>query len=360
MNRGGAYVLYPNLYVFLAARSGLRKGLPVDVARKLVERSKTTKVIAGRGSIQGIINDLSQADIKENGLLEKNASGFIVSGEFSQAILDDDDAMTILTNLYDGHFNDEFKNMLKSGHETLRNPYITLLAGSAPAHFQRFFTKRELEGGFLARTLMIYETKRANVNALVKKVQKPIDYDGLAKYLHELGKIKGEVVWSDEAGDIFEDWYNKFEEPEEDATGTANRIHDTIIKVAMLLSVSESFELIIHPHHIREAMTVCFECQVNTNRVIMKSGDHPQAGQTKLILDAFLKAENYELRRTKILSRFWGSIDSLDLDRIIDTLRQANAIEEPRRIVHDTVYKLKDEIVAQYLNYEQSMNGDGG
>src|SRR5574341_1265274 len=57
----GLYKTYPNLYIILLAESAeYRKGGPFKPVSKLVRLLKNTKVIEGRASVQGIIDDLSQ------------------------------------------------------------------------------------------------------------------------------------------------------------------------------------------------------------------------------------------------------------------------------------------------------------
>src|SRR5712671_4489052 len=54
------YILYPNIYTFLIAASGMKKGIPVLAARTMLNTVDNTKVISGRNSIQQVLNDLSK------------------------------------------------------------------------------------------------------------------------------------------------------------------------------------------------------------------------------------------------------------------------------------------------------------
>ena len=54
LERAGLYNLYANIYVMFHATSGLRKGVPVNYAKRLVRAINNTKIISGRSSIQGI------------------------------------------------------------------------------------------------------------------------------------------------------------------------------------------------------------------------------------------------------------------------------------------------------------------
>src|SRR5215813_6126879 len=51
----GILTVYPNLYILLVAPSGHRKGVPVSIAKALVAEAGGAKIIAGRSSIEGIL-----------------------------------------------------------------------------------------------------------------------------------------------------------------------------------------------------------------------------------------------------------------------------------------------------------------
>ena len=53
------------------------------------------------------------------------------------------------------------------GAEKLKNPYITALFGSSPAHFYDSIPQANIEGGYIGRNLIVYEEKRSqNVDLL--------------------------------------------------------------------------------------------------------------------------------------------------------------------------------------------------
>src|SRR5271163_2654267 len=149
------YKLYPNIYVILVGKSGLRKGNPVTLSRRLVERVNDTRIIAGRNSIQSIIKEIGKAKSIEGRGVMKDASCFIVSGEMDSFFIKDPDAMTVLTDLYDTHAHEpEWKNTTKTqGTDVLKNPCITLLGGTNEDHFKSAIAQKDVKGGFIARTL---------------------------------------------------------------------------------------------------------------------------------------------------------------------------------------------------------------
>src|SRR5258708_16659856 len=57
----GFYNVYPNIYVMLHAKSGLKKGPAVNMAKKIVSSVNNTRIISGRSSIQGILKEMGTA-----------------------------------------------------------------------------------------------------------------------------------------------------------------------------------------------------------------------------------------------------------------------------------------------------------
>jgi hypothetical protein len=340
------YKLYPNTYVMLIAKSGMRKGFPVGLSRRMVDLVGGTRVIAGRNSIQGIIKDLSSTSTVPGtkGPIT-HSSAFIVSGEFSTSLVKDPDALTILTDLYDGHYNPEWKNTLKSGTESLKGVNLTLLGAMNETHWNDLITGKEITGGFVARCIIVREERRARKNALLRDLKKPFTLEPFVKYLNEIDKLEGRVHLTEPARDEFEEWYNEFEpEKLDDKTGTANRVHDQILKVAMLVALSRRVELIVGKEDITEAMNLCLSASIVAEKLTAGTGSSADSSQIRIVMQELLSAEENKISRTKLLQRHYGDISAVLLDQIIETLDQSGAIDKYRQN-HDQWYRLKPEIV---------------
>jgi len=90
----GNLLYYPNLYVILMGESGLGKGFPVNLAKRLVQQADNTRVIAGRSSIQAIVKELATTKSVAGKSVIIDSRGFIVNGELSTALIADPDALT--------------------------------------------------------------------------------------------------------------------------------------------------------------------------------------------------------------------------------------------------------------------------
>ena len=351
------YRLYPNIYVFLVAKSGMKKGVPIVLAKTLVEHAKSARVVSGRNSMPRIILDLSKARTIEGGGIVKNAQCLMVSGELASFLVRDPDALTILTDLHDTHaYEKEWTNSLKgTGVDVLHEPCITLLGATNEEHFADAVPANAIGGGFIARTFIIYSTLRGQLNSLTQRPQNTIDIAALAKDLERISKVKGEFKWGEGAIETYDAWYYPFmREDHHDPTGTMNRMGDQILKVAMLLSLADDDKLVLHPQHVKEAIAVSLDCVSGVRQITMGAGKSNLALQTKSVLRELIIRPDHQIERQKLLQKFWGDMDAFDLDKIIETLQGAGAIEVVRH-GKKTILILKEEALKQYTAFKSSI-----
>jgi hypothetical protein len=324
----GAYQLRPNLYVLLIGRSGLGKGFGPSVARTLVKMVDNTRVISGRGSIEGIIKELATVKAKENGSIPfKDARGFLCSGEFASSLYEATHAITILIDLYDAHYNPEWVNTLKNSPvERLRFPCLTLLSGANQEMFDLTVDKSHLGGGFIGRTFLIDAEKRYRANSMIYEEEEIVDevnYNKLFPHLKELSKLSGPMIWSKEAKRQYNSWFYPYREADiEDKTGTYDRMNDHVIKVATCISLSRKCDMIIEADDIVESIAVCSSLSNTAKKVAGMQGKSSASSAIKAFLMIMLSAENYELTRKQVLQKGFGDFDSSELDKTIETLTQ--------------------------------------
>lgn len=358
-----AYILYPNTYTFLVGDSAtVRKGVPIKMAKKLVKLVDNTRIISGRSSIQGIIKELATAYTTESGKIRDTSSCFICASEFRASLVSDPQALSILTDLFDGDFTDEWKTLLKgTGVEELKDVYITMLGGSNPSYLKQSITGADIEGGIIGRSFLVYANVRANIEPLTDDTtevdtdeeEEMLDYKKFAAWLSEIATLKGRFKIHPDAKDIYDKWYREFSKQKVyDKTGTMGRIHDQILKVAMLLSLAKRQTLIIEGEDVSEAIAECMELAGNVNRAMMPVGKSDFADKTATFLQELLNTEGYEVARHRILQKHWGELDAFDLDRIVETLIQNRGIEV-RRDGKSVWYKLTEQSINMYTKFQE-------
>ena len=373
---------YPNIFVMLHADSGMKKGPPVNVAKRLVKLASDTRVISGRSSIQGILKKLGTSETSPtNPIPNKKSVAFICSSELTSSIVDDKAAMDILTDLYDRSYNaDTWESLLKMEQFNLVDPTITMLTATNEAHSTEFFSKKDISGGYFARTFVIYEKEENRPNSLIVDGDDEIDYKAFAIYLKELGKLKGPFAalgrkeesdlhkiciynsfdkrneFFTEAGAVYENWYIKFKQDMKtvkDPTGTLNRFGSSILKVAMLLSLSEKPELIISANAMERAISECEKLVGNIRKVTFgktAGGDSTNATRKTLLLQELMDRDNHAVSLGALLKKYWMHGNVTDWGECANAFQGAGVIDIAQN-GNNLIYTMKPEIVIEYKEH---------
>jgi hypothetical protein len=328
------YNLYPNIYVMLHAESGLKKGPPISMAKQLVKPVNNTRIISGRSSIQGILKDLGTGYTIPGGKVVSKSVAFICSSELSSSIVEDKVATKILTDLYDRQYNiGEWRSLLKMETFELKDPTITMLTATNEAMSEDFFSKSAIQGGYFARTFIVYEKESQNSNSLIYPLSNPPNYNTSAEYLRQIAKLNGPFkplallekndeykfkkirhgreIWFNAPGSLYEDWYESFtaqnkELETKDETGTLNRFGDSVLKVAMLLSLARQPVLELSEEAMSEAITKCEKLLGNVRKTTLgKHGTSTSAQLKTMIILELLNRPNHQVTRTVLMKKMW-------------------------------------------------------
>lgn len=321
------YTIRPNIYCILIGPPGLGKGFPIDLAKDFVTIVDNTRIISGRNSVQSIIQQLGHSTTRQGGKpMFKGAQAFFGANEFATFCIEDPQALTILTDLWDYH--KVWKNTTKgSGIDHLKNTSITMIGGAAPVHFKQVVPDNAIGGGFLARTLLINEEKAHKVNSLMRrdKRSKKLDKEELAQHLIEVSKLEGEIIPTEEAQIFWDDFYNSYKSKiSDDKTGIKQRFHVHVLKTAILLSLSERLDKVLEKHHIEQAIELIQNIIHGAAKTLLGSGRNPLVHQTSLCIQYMLK-HNLRASRQQLLRTYWGEFDAQDLDRIASSMMNADA-----------------------------------
>lgn len=362
LNRGGAWKLYPNIYVMLYADSGLKKGPPIALSKALVKKVNNTRLITGRSSIQGILKELGTAYTLPGGRVMDKSVGYLAASEFSSSLVEDKAAMDILTDLYDRQWNeDDWRSLLKMESFKLKDPTLTMFGGINEAHFEHFFGMKDIRGGFIGRMFVIVETEVSKLNSLAYDLKNPPNINELVVYLKDIAKLKGPFQYGIGVDKFYDEWYNKFYtevkvQKLKDLTGTINRFGDSVLKVAMLLSLGENTALIIQQHHMEEAITVCEKLIGNIRKTTLgKQGKGNFAYHKTLIIQELLDRDNHKITREQLMKKYWMHFEHDELDRMIISF-EASGLITTENIGNQIVYKMAEAEVEKFKRYLEGKN----
>jgi hypothetical protein len=354
----GAVEVRANIYAILLGESGLGKEFPIKLSNELVEKADVTRVISGRSSIQAIVKEVSTARTRRDGKPPfTDSRAFIVNGEMSTAIIQDPNALTILTDLYDR--KSSWTNLLKGdGPEKLKEPYFTCLFGSSPAHFYESVPQVNMEGGYIGRNFIIQEEKRYKDTDLFQD-EESTDAFPFAKFiihLENIAKGGGRIIPDADAREMFNLWRKQWRVKNvTDKTGFANRVPVHVLKIAMILCCADYAQsLVISPRHIEQAIEAVVPLTYSSKKAAEGKGTDPLASQTKKVLDFLVTAKDHMLMRKQILTKGYGDFDVVVLEKILDNLAEIGWIRRERFIAgkqSDWVIHLEGEPLAQYQKF---------
>jgi hypothetical protein len=304
-------------------------------------------------SIEGVIQYLSNQETRENGEVFTDAQALLCAPELSSFLTENDKSLTILTDLYDTNFHtNEWKKMLKSSpSETLKNHSITLLGASNETLFDTIIKSKDIEGGFIARTFIVHESKRRNKNSLMYQPEGLISKVDLAEAIKPVRNLKGPFEISKSVRDMYDKWYLGLPDEYEDRTGTMERIGDKVLKAAMLTSLAREPVLKISKEGLEEAIDRTEECMGGVKKISMVGASVLSPAIAK-VLKCLLDQPENKIGRKKLLNKLWPDITSIDLDSVVDNLFQSGAIIQPFREGKEVTYQLAPGIADSYKKYK--------
>lgn len=369
------YKVYPNVYILLVAESGSMKSAAVDIAQDLVIEVGNNRVFNGRFTLEYVIDELSKAHTFEDGRPPlTTATGFWPASELTSCLVNAD-SLNTMRHLYDRNYNKgkwEYGTRNK-GKVVLDKPCITLFGATTPKDFTEFFKEKDVEGGFIARTVLVIETQLGKRNPLLEPPENMVTIPKLAKHLKDIAQLKGEVQWTVAGKKAFRDWHTEFN-PKliEDPTGTVNRVEDHILKLGIIHGAARSGRLELDKPDINRSIELIlgqpspdtipspqdeqiFSRSTLRNSARMSSNTHSTpVGKINIkVIETLMKAPDLTATKRHILSKNKGHFDIYELDRALETLDQAGAINIFRKD-KELQIKLTDRFLGHYEDFEES------
>ena len=325
--------LYPNLYILLLADSAAyRKDAGPKLVAKLLKECAHTKVVQGRASWQGIVDELSQdKGNKKTGVPIRGGAGLVIATEFTATFVADLSLIKLMTEGYE--YEEEYDYTLRGGQVKIKNRCISILGGSNETLLRGFYTSEAINGGLLRRTCLIKPDKKRPGNALTEDDDylKDDQIKFLIAQLKEIQKLNGNFKLNLEAKTAYKEWYldlyNNYDKFD-DRTGFVQGIHSLVIKLAMILAAAHN-TLEISELLITQAIKEILALKENYTVYAMGVGKNPQANMGAIVLSTLWQHSNNGtglLKRRDILLKYWNEISGDDLDKLLKDLESAGLI----------------------------------
>ena len=239
---------YPNLYVCLVGRQGMRKTSAMLKGKDIIEdHFPEVPVAADVSSSQGVSKWLSSDECMrgftdENGIAVEYHPGCFFINELKHFLgINPQNMLEYLTDMYD---KKTFKSMYKNvTSESYPNPYVVILACETQDWILNKLKVEMISGGFARRLIPIFEqSKRCSIPRPFITVEGIKVRMRVVERLKEAKKLIGPFKWDSDAETFYDTYYNNLQKTvPKDALmeGFHSSKHTQVLKVAMILSALE-------------------------------------------------------------------------------------------------------------------------
>jgi len=263
-NKFRSSYLNPNLYVVLEGGSGDGKGVAISHAGHVLGELKQ--------ELNWFDGSITPPQLLQ--WLRKRRTIYLVTPELAQNFDFPSGAqrfIRLVTELYSKK-ESHIEGTIAHGFVEVNRQVINWLGGSTKEWLVDSIPAHTIQSGFFGRTLLIHG-ERSKVRVLNPIYPPEDDYKEVMRYLREQCEIyttiSGEFKLSNKAEQVRRIWYEQRDIPDDPILiPTRNREDDMMLKVAMLLSLSDTERLNARPSslwidhmHMHRAQTVVANAQ---------------------------------------------------------------------------------------------------
>lgn len=314
-----------NMFIVLVAPPGTaRKTTALKIGRNILKEVPGVHFTTKAASPAALIKQFT--DLPEQDQQSLTCISYELGTFFSTSAAE---MVDITTDLYDGN-PDWDKQTIGRGIEKITKPWLNFAAATTPQWLGDYMSPTAVEGGFVSRTVFIYEDQRKlssprpAPNPRLAELRRLLIND-----LTHISTLAGEYQLSQEAGEFYDDWYldnARFPKIMDTRVGGYyERKHIHVLKVAMALAAAERDELVIQIEDIKTALTLLAAVEPGMRRSFSSVGRNIYATDYERILAQI--AGNGGMTYGELVAANYHALDRKNLDDILSQLEMMNAIE---------------------------------
>jgi hypothetical protein len=246
------YKVFCNHFICLVAPSGrCRKSSAIAIGVSLLKNLQNINVIARKITPEALIESLKVGSARYAGTkLEINCSGFIYAPELAVFIgkqAYNEGLIAILTDLADNPNKWEYKTRGK-GMIELKNVNISMLGASTPDWLVEGIPSTAFGGGFMSR--IIWVAQEDSPRSFPFPSLDDVKIAGsLVERLKQIQRVSGSFINDPKAIDWYKNWYKdlktNYRTDDPKMSGYIERKPDHLIRLAMVLTLSEARPLVL-------------------------------------------------------------------------------------------------------------------
>ena len=256
--------------------------------------------------------------------------------------------ITLILELYDCPEVHEYKTK-NSGEDIVKRGCLNMLAGTTPHYIEEMFDEGIVTEGFSSRVFFIYATEPRDVKFfLPPETQSQIDCKNeLLKHFLKLTTLYGSINVPQATADWLQDWFVKYSKDKSKRANSSRMMEDYygrknlhVMKMAMALHFSESYEMEIPLETYQKAIEILDAEEKNMDRALVIKAKNPVSNLARKILE-YCSKDWKESTEIKVdLFDFATSPD--ELDEAISYLLGTGQLEQ------DTKKDKQDDMIVLY------------
>lgn len=354
----GTQYIFPNEYIMLVGAPGMaKKSSSSGLAFSLLQEIDRLKFMSTQLTAASLVKQLLDAGrerfVKIESEMYNNSSLYLYSSEAAVTLKEITGSVTeLMTDFYDcgppGWSTTRCwsKETIGGGRTKIFNPCLNMLACSTPDWLVKTIGKDEIKGGFASRILFVVQTEKPertvgwmDEESVSNNVALKLKLISDLKRISELsGQFKIEKTVRDTFNDI-KKRTDKFILENQDDTfiGYFSRKLWHILKLAQILSVNESSDLLLREKHILEALGYVEELEKNMRHAFGAVGTNDKAASLHLLWERIRQTPG-TISKQQIHKLCWRDIDGKTLDEHV-------------RMLHE-MQKLRVRLVGGHVFYE--------
>jgi hypothetical protein len=318
----GTHILYPNMYVILIGPPGrVRKSTSIRLGRHLLLGLDGIHFGSDSCTREDLIKSLGKISV-----MAKQAAMTIHSTELSSLIEPSGIKMIqFLTDIFDGDIKWQYSTK-HQGKDLIENPVLNILAATTPTWIADGLPADVVGHGFISRVLFVYGADRRFLKPFPGQLNAELAKD-LRADLDHISRIEGTFEWGEGSKDVYEKIYEEIDRTKPKdyrVEGFHNRKDIYTLKVAMLLSVARSDDLVMQQGDITTAYAALSAIEESMHKTFSAVGKYDHAADTERLLDAIM--EEGQLTSEEIHRRFSAAGDVDQIGKMIQMLLSQGVI----------------------------------
>ena len=299
----GMFKILPNIYTVFIGPSGDGKTAAMSVTKRLLRELETVPIAASTQTVQSITREMAGFGEESLGFLQQKIDPktkkpvfwtplTICATELSNFLntSSPEEMLDFLTTIYDEPtYEVKTKN---KGNDFIRQPYLVFLGCTVPSWIYGYMKKGILTAGLARRCLWIYpKGERERYDWLTIEQSQLDAWDRLIKRSKQIQKIVGEIKLTDECYDWYKEWYHTREISKDDIVQAFSiRANIQAFKLATLISLSESDDLVIEMPHFQLAAELVKRVEKQMTDLFCGVGENPQNAQATRLIEKLSQA----------------------------------------------------------------------